>query len=858
MTPTKDRTAIDDLKSRVDLVELFRSQGLELKRKGRNWFCRCPFHEDGEASLSVNPTRRLWQCFGCQAGGDALSFLQLKENLEFPQAVARLRELAGVGPAADASPAPLEDGFRRSELLNRVAELYHQAFLKSTLAQNYLKERALGSPELWQAFQIGYCDGQALQKWRETPVVRALQAVGLLNAEGKEHFRGCVVVPLTHPDQGVAGMYGRRIRSEAKTRHLYLPGSRQGILNWQALKASSSIVVTEGVWDALALWQAGVREATCLHGLHGPSPVLQELLAQFEVSEVRLCLDGDESGQQAQERLGREFQRLGLEVLTVALPANQDPNELLCQDARALLNCLKRCQRLPPASAPLDLASTHGPEGFQVQLGGVVYSVTPMPPFSGRLRINLRAHYQEKWLQDRFDLYIHRDRNRLTGELVSQLGLHRLEAERQHLAIFREAEAWVKARKAPLDLAEKPKRPELSAAERECGVSFLRQPNLVRRILEDMEVLGSVGEENAKLLVYLIGISRKLPKPLSGIILSQSGVGKSSLTELIEQLTPPEEVMVFTRITPQALVYMAQEELKGKLLIVEERVGAEAAEYSIRVLQSRQELKQAVPLKDPTTGKISTQIIRVEGPVAYLETTTNSRINHENATRCFEISLDESEEQTRRIHQGQRARRLPGPVSQQRQAEEIRQRHHLAHRMLEPVLVFVPYVEHLTFPSKRLRTRRDHERFLCLLEASAFLHQHQRQRSQLEDGTPYILANLEDYELAYLLAADVLTSTLHELSRAARDLWNWIREWQVQEQGEPSRECQFTRRELRVGSQMEDHTLRAALQELVEMEYLEVVTGCNGRAYHYRLSVLSEEDAPSGLLSPAELARRLG
>ena len=80
----------------------------------------------------------------------------------------------------------------------------------------------------------------------------------------------------------------------------------------------------------------------------------------------------------------------------------------------------------------------------------------------------------------------------------------------------------------------------------------------------------------------------------------------------------------------------------------------------------------------------------------------------------------------------------------------------------------------------------------------------------------------------------------------------------MQEQGEPSRECQFTRRELRVGSQMEDHTLRAALQELVEMEYLEVVTGCNGRAYHYRLSVLSEEDAPSGLLSPAELARRLG
>jgi 2-polyprenyl-6-methoxyphenol hydroxylase-like FAD-dependent oxidoreductase len=91
----------------------------------------------------------------------------------------------------------------------------------------------------------------------------------------------------------------------------------------------------------------------------------------------------------------------------------------------------------------------HGPEGFQVQLGEVVYAVRPMPPFSGRLRVNLRAHRdrEEKWLQDRFDLYVHRDRLRLLSELVSQLGLLRVEAERQHLVVFREAERWVQAHK---------------------------------------------------------------------------------------------------------------------------------------------------------------------------------------------------------------------------------------------------------------------------------------------------------------------------------------------------------------------------------------------------------------------------
>ena len=201
---------------------------------------------------------------------------------------------------------------------------------------------------------------------------------------------------------------------------------------------------------------------------------------------------------------------------------------------------------------------------------------------------------------------------------------------------------------------------------------------------------------------------------------------------------------------------------------------------------------------------------------------------------------------------------MPGPINRQRQAEEIREKHHQAHRMLEKVLVFVAFAKHLTFPSKRLRTRRDHERFLCLVEASTFLHQQQRQRGQLEDGTDYVLASLEDYQLAYTLAADVLTSTLHELSRGARDLWNWIREWQQQGHGQASRDVQFTRRDLRQGSQMEDHQLRDAIHELVEMEYLEVASGSNGRAYYYRLCVLSEEEAPSGLLSPTELERRLG
>ena len=847
MTANPERTEIEDLKGRVDLVELIRQSGVELARSGQGFMGRCPFHDDSTASLAVTPAENLWNCFGCEAGGDALEWIRLKEKLDFPQAVARLKQL-GPAPAATV---------RRPDLMARVCEVYHRCLLGSEAPQSYLKGRVLGA-EVWKAFRVGFCDGSLLKTLpQDGEVTAALQELGLLTQERKEHFRGCVVVPLTHPDQGVVGFYGRRIRPDAKVPHLYLPGPRQGVLNWQALKVSSSVVVAESVLDALSLWQAGVREASCIYGVQGLTEDFRSLLKRFEVKEITLCLDGDRPGLEATAKLSGILRELGLEVSAVRLPEGQDPSQILQElGGPALLHLARQKQEVAalPAAVPDKQESTG--QGFLLEMGGVTYNVQMMPPFSSRLRVNLRAHCGEKWLQDRFDLYVHRDRVKLSGQIVSQLGVARIDAERHQEAIFRECDGWAAAQKLKAEIAATPKPPEMSETERLEALQFLRQPALKELLLKDIEALGYVGEEHAKLLVYLIGISRKLPKPLSGVIISQSGVGKSSLTEIVELLTPPEEVLLFTRITSQALVYMVDNLLKGKVLIVEERVGAEAAEYSIRVLQSRQKLTQAAPVKDPLTGQFATKIFTVEGPVAYLETTTDPKINHENATRCFEINLDESEEQTTRIQAFQRAQRLPKKRNRHLMAEEVARRHHQAQRLLESVLVFIPYAEHLTFPSKKLCTRRDNERFLCLIEAVAFLHQYQRERGVTEDGTPYILANLDDYRLAYELAKDVLAATLHELSRGARDVWGSIRDWVLSEGLEDYRALVFTRREARQAIGAEDHQLRAAMQELCDMEYLEIVSGTNGKTYYYRLLVAKDEDAPTPLLSPDDLARK--
>jgi DNA primase len=491
--------------------------------------------------------------------------------------------------------------------------------------------------------------------------------------------------------------------------------------------------------------------------------------------------------------------------------------------------------------------------------GEVSYQVWPQPPFTNRLRARIRAVRDHRMMMDVVDFYVSRSRKNITNQLCSQLELARIDAERHLIALLEKLESWVEQRRDEenTESDERPSAPELSSEERESALEFLRDKNLVQNILGDMQDMGYVGEDNAKLLGYLISISRKLEKPLSGIVLSQSGAGKSSLTDLVESLTPPEDVVLFSRLSPQALYWMERDALKRRLLILEERAGALEADYSIRVLQSRQKLVQATVIKDPVTGKLTTKTFVVEGPVAYLETTTNNRINYENATRCFEISLDESQEQTRRVQAWQRSGRLASRRDRRQIQEAIKNRHHNAQRILEPVLVYIPYAEHLSFPSKWLRTRRDNERFLCLIEAIAFLHQFQRERGTTDEGTPYILANLDDYRLAYQLAKDVLAITLHELSREAKDLWDTLREWVLENDEQRPNEVIFSRRDLRSVTGLEDHRLRASLQELVEMEYLETLTGSVGKAYQYRLASANDPQNPimRELTTPEELER---
>jgi hypothetical protein len=246
-----------------------------------------------------------------------------------------------------------------------------------------------------------------------------------------------------------------------------------------------------------------------------------------------------------------------------------------------------------------------------------------------------------------------------------------------------------------------------------------------------------------------------------------------------------------------------------------------------------------------------------------LETTTRLTINPENASRCFEVYLDESPAQTGRIQQAQRTAKTTEGLALRDKGKRIEHVHQNAQRLLESVPVVIPYAQTLTFPTSWLRTRRDNLRLLNLIEAVAFLHQFQRPRKRLATGIEYIEASVEDYAVAYSLAAGVLGFGFDELRKPARDLLAVV-EAKVREladvRGTRPAAITFTRREVRTWSGLPNHHVKLAMRELEDLEYVEVDRAPRGSRYAYRLVGDAEKKrAPmAGLLTPVELYNRVG
>lgn len=389
----------------------------------------------------------------------------------------------------------------------------------------------------------------------------------------------------------------------------------------------------------------------------------------------------------------------------------------------------------------------------------------------------------------------------------------------------------------------------LSEADEAAGLALLRDPGLIERIVADVEAIGVVGEASNALVGYLACVSRLLDRPLAILIQSTSAAGKSTLMDALLSLMPEAQRVHYSAMTGQSLFYLGEGDLKHKILAIAEEEGVRQAAYALKLLQSQGELTIASTGKDPQTGKLVTSEYRVEGPVMLCLTTTAIDIDEELLNRCLVLTINETAEQTAAIQQRQREARTLAGLQTKLRSEHIIAAHRAAQTLLQPLAVVNPYAESLTFASDRVRLRRDHQKYLALIDAIALLHQCQRKRSTLDvhgERIDYIEVQPEDIALANRLAHAVLGRSLDELPPQTRRVLSALDAWVSAQAGRDgvSRETvRFTRRTVRGVLGLSDTQLRVHLERLVQLDYVALHGGKVGQRFTY--SLLFDGDADS-------------
>jgi DNA primase catalytic core len=478
----------------------------------------------------------------------------------------------------------------------------------------------------------------------------------------------------------------------------------------------------------------------------------------------------------------------------------------------------------PPAAPSLQLRGEH----WFLTLDGREYRVGSLEKTlgSGALKIVLRLKAGQEsqggtpsFHLDAIDLARDPERRRFIERAAEETGLHAdlLKRDLGRLLLAVEQAQAELARPAKPGPSIVPLTPELLAA----ASAFLRNPNLWDLIPEHAALCGIAGECLNVRVGYLAAVSRLLDRPIMIILQSSTAAGKTTLMDAILAFMPPERRIKYSAMTGQALFYMGGADLAHKILAIVEEEGAEKASYALKLLQSEGELRIASTGKDPHTGRMETQEYHLQGPVMIFLTTTSHTINDELQNRALILTVDESREQTERIHALQREARTEAGLERKARRDELLALHRAAQSLLQSLPVFNPYGDKLRFLSNQLRTRRDHEKYLLLIDSLALLFQHQRGRKVIA-GREHVVATLDDIARANELAHEVLGRSMDDMPPQARRLLGLVQQMQREraKKAKGSDGGHWRRRDLRAFTGWSDTALKVHLARLVELEYV--------------------------------------
>jgi DNA primase len=318
------------IKERLPLLDYLQQHNWTARpaARGSEFVGLCPLHLETRPSFYVNARKNLFYCHGCGQGGDLIRFVELSQHLSFRQSLTYLEQ-----QSAPADPVPV---------LGQASAFYQRQLDRYPEARRYLEQRGLRDPALIRELQIGYAPGGSLRRHllAQGYSLDRLRCTGLVNPQGHDALYQRVTFPC-YRDERIVNLYGRSTRGAFA--HRFLPGSKGGLVAWEAVRQFPAVILVEGLFDLAVLWQAGFRHVTCALGTHLTSGQFRQLCDRPRTVYLTFDVDANGSGQQAAHCLACRLRAQGITPRYVLLPPGHDPNSFFVQggDARQFQSLLE-------------------------------------------------------------------------------------------------------------------------------------------------------------------------------------------------------------------------------------------------------------------------------------------------------------------------------------------------------------------------------------------------------------------------------------------------------------------------------------------------------------------------------------
>lgn len=753
---------IKDIKQRLSFAEVLQHYNLQPK----NNMLKCFYHEDKTASLQVNLEKNFYKCHSCGKTGDQIQFIEDFEKLSKHEAIKKAERLVALFPQHQ-----LGDPHINQKTVHNEREANDRGTAK--IEQTDFLGR------MFALFRKGFYGSPPAKEYAE---YRKLNVALGANKAGLEIGFN-------------SGQFHHGTRKD------------ENLIN-QCLEYG--LLIDKGLTGRTGEKAYGVFANKCL--------IFPLRNKQNEIVSIygRSILDKGTS---------KHFYLKNRQGIYPGYPSNETTKLILTE---AIIDCASLLQ-IKEIRDNYSLISCFGTNGLNDE---ILNSIKELPKLeeiifcfdnddAGKAAVKKYAELLKTENQKLKTSFVELPNNDIneTLQLHEETIFRELLEKRKEIFLSTEAEVRHPIKEEKTE-QKKSVESAQSAREQKTAIEFLEQKDLLKSLNQLIEKAGIIGEENSRLLLFLITISYLNKSPLHGIVQGSSGSGKTHIISRIADLMPQEDVLRFTRITESSLYNWGEFDLFQKIIIIEDLDGLkEDALYALREFISNQVLRSSVTIKDKKGNNKSSHKI-VKGQFSSLSATTKGETYEDNMNRSFIIAINESEEQTEKIINYQN-QRVAGHINRDEEQKAINFIQKIV-RNLKHYEVVNPYATQIQLPNNVKNKRRLNEMFQSIIKQITILHQYQR-----ETQNNFLITEIEDIENAVEILFESILLKIDELDGSLRQFFEKLKK--------SFADNHFNRFEAMEVTGFKKSQLQVYLNDLVRLEYLKQI-GFANKGFKYKIS----------------------